>query len=186
MADPLSIVTAVVSTASAIHTWLEQHESKNTTIRELRITVRNIYSIVSPLQGLPASEIERMNSENPSHFSMFECLADLVDALKRTHEHLVKWSERRGFRAEFVAKLVPSIVLGELAEDQKWLSQRCQDLHFAFSTTLWRKAFDAQTQSYSVVKPTKASSSILTSDIGIGITNHVYERDRSLTVCHVP
>ncbi|EIM89615.1 uncharacterized protein STEHIDRAFT_108313 [Stereum hirsutum FP-91666 SS1] len=72
--------------------------------------------------------------------STLDCLADLQEALECTRGHLQKWSEKGGFRKEIVAKLLPSIALGELQDDQKWLAQRCQDLQLAFSFMLWKKA----------------------------------------------
>lgn len=144
MADPLSIITAIISTVSAIQTWCDQHQSKEQTIRQLRITVRNISGIITPLKDISLPELEhtitKATPTHSTHRSTLDCLADLQEALECTRGHLQKWSEKRGFRKEIVAKLMPSIALGEVQDDQKWLAQRCQDLQLAFSAMLWKKA----------------------------------------------
>lgn len=144
MADPLSIITAIISTVSTIQTWCDQHQSKEQTIRQLRITVRNISGIISPLKDISLPELEhtitKATATHSAHRSTLDCLADLQEALECTRGHLQKWSEKGGFRKEIVAKLLPSIALGELQGDKKWLVQRCQDLQLAFSAMLWKKA----------------------------------------------
>lgn len=216
MADPLSIVSTIISTASAIHTWFDQHESKNTIIRELRITVRNVYSIVSPLhqekeacnialrsategyvalhctplfpdvQDLPISKFGRTTSEAPSHLPTLECLVDLNDALHRTKEHLMSWLKKGGYRKEFMAKLLPSIALRQLTEDQKWLAQRCQDLQLAFSMTLWRQVFEGRSGSdLDAITVTVAPALTPANDTGMKPTNTAQNvRDHSTRTFH--
>ncbi|TFY82147.1 hypothetical protein EWM64_g1863 [Hericium alpestre] len=50
MADPIAIITAVISTAVAIQTWIDQRKIKDSKIYELHFTLSRIATILSPLQ----------------------------------------------------------------------------------------------------------------------------------------
>ncbi|THH13135.1 hypothetical protein EW146_g7054 [Bondarzewia mesenterica] len=142
--DPISIVSAVVSTALTIQQWIDQSKSRNTIIRELSTTVSRISTILSPLfASLPSNDSTLVLVDAAAHLdtTTLTCLQDMGEVLGRTQDHLSLWSDkRRGKRATLLSFLSPSTVINELRDDEKILTQRLSLLSFALQVFAFRAA----------------------------------------------
>lgn len=122
--DPLSIITAVISTAQAVHQWMEDLNAREPAINELNTTVSRIGLILSPLQSSPTFRLTR-------DIGVTSCLRDMGEVLSRSQEHLIVWKDKRSKRVALLSFLSPSTILAELQNDERMLSQRMGLLAFA-------------------------------------------------------
>ncbi|KAJ6493984.1 hypothetical protein C8R47DRAFT_1117945 [Mycena vitilis] len=132
--DPLSILSAVLSTSIAIYHWVDALKSKESAIQDLKSSVSSITVALHPLREKAAS------GALDSQIGVVTCLQELGECLNTAREHLQTWQESKARRAGSISRRIlafldPSQVIDLVKEDRVRLNQMVTTLILA--TLAW-------------------------------------------------
>jgi hypothetical protein len=126
MADPVSVIAAVISIASAIKGWIDDTTTKDETIIQIQETVSRVSNILNHLSvSKPLKDDKLLDPE-------LLCLGSI---LTKTFEHIRVWQPKRLNFKKVVALVRPTSVTAVLRADERNISQQIIMVLFAMSTT---------------------------------------------------
>ncbi|KAJ7171060.1 hypothetical protein C8R46DRAFT_1087574 [Mycena filopes] len=129
--DPLSILSAVLSSSIAIYRWIDELKSKETAIADLKSSLSSITLVLHPLR-----EKVRAAGALDSQVGVLACVQNLGECLDRAREHLQTWQESESRKASSIPRRIlafldPSQVLDMIKEDRTQLNHNITILTLA-------------------------------------------------------
>ncbi|KDQ50373.1 hypothetical protein JAAARDRAFT_63247 [Jaapia argillacea MUCL 33604] len=133
--EVISIVRAVFFVANSILERIEQQETKQQTITDLRQTIATLRSILFPFTTLSlSSDPQKMTSHTMINSTALPALLATAEALKSAEDHLSLWTEKPS-KFSAVSKVLtflnPASVIKQLQDDQQRLFMRVMFLSAA-------------------------------------------------------